>query len=259
MKKIKSITAGISGVLLPCIVCWVEHRVMDTSFFSLVYGIYFSLLILTAAMGASAGVIHRFIKGTSSTGWNALKIFAGNFCSDGHISLFKRICQVVSKHSWEFPQTALGNTWLQLQNIFSSTARADHFGGATFLTIENHSKKQGVSFGSFIQVFIKDEITGVFEKKVISDMMFIHEYGHTFDSRIFGIFYLILIGLPSLISAATYKAVADGPKGLITHYLKWYEISANRHASQYFGKYYGINWSAFENIYPLKKEQKKMV
>jgi hypothetical protein len=73
-----------------------------------------------------------------------------------------------------------------------------------------------------------------------------HEYGHTIDSRIFGISYLFAIGLPSLGSAIFDKA---------NHSFFYTEKRANRLAARYFSKNYGINWNYLGNSifshYPL--------
>jgi hypothetical protein len=70
---------------------------------------------------------------------------------------------------------------------------------------------------------------------------FMHKYGHTIDSRLFGLSYLFAIGLPSAISAGKH----DG-----THSSYWTETRANRRAARYFGKYYGVNWD-YANDYPF--------
>ncbi len=59
------------------------------------------------------------------------------------------------------------------------------------------------------------------------------KFGHSFDSQIFGISYLLTIGLPSLISAGTSSQVDGVPFGVTTHDFRWYEMHANRHAARY--------------------------
>jgi hypothetical protein len=65
-----------------------------------------------------------------------------------------------------------------------------------------------------------------------------HEYGHTFDSQLFGLSYLFAIGIPSASGA------------------RWTEIRANKHASEYFKKYHGVDWNrpysdgTIETYYP---------
>ena len=105
-----------------------------------------------------------------------------------------------------------------------------------------------------------DAITGGFADWVINDPLFMHEYGHTFDSQIFGAFYLPVVGLPSLISAIGATQVDNEPDGVTTHDFRWYEMSANRHAARYFGKHYGVDWQntllergTYETYYPRRK------
>jgi hypothetical protein len=82
--------------------------------------------------------------------------------------------------------------------------------------------------------------------------LFQHEYGHTFDSRIFGVSYLFAIGIPSLISVAGSELIPENnPNNLYTHNIYWTEMRANRHAAEYFKKYFGIDWEALYPEYPL--------
>jgi hypothetical protein len=74
-----------------------------------------------------------------------------------------------------------------------------------------------------------------------------HEYGHTFDSRIFGVSYMLAIGIPSLISAGNSEVIPEAP--FITHRKYWTELRANNWAEKYFKKYYEVNWDSSE--YPL--------
>lgn len=78
------------------------------------------------------------------------------------------------------------------------------------------------------------------------DPMYMHEYGHTIDSRNFGITYLLAIGLPSVISAAS---IGDGH----SHKIFYTELLANRHAKKYFSKWYNVKWDSWAKNYPLTK------
>jgi hypothetical protein len=91
---------------------------------------------------------------------------------------------------------------------------------------------------------IRGTITGNFDTYATTlDPMYMHEYGHTIDSRAFGLSYLFAIGIPSGISASKH----DG-----THHSYPTETRANERAAKYFGKYYGVNWSESRfNDYPL--------
>jgi hypothetical protein len=66
-----------------------------------------------------------------------------------------------------------------------------------------------------------------------------HEYGHTIDSRAFGLSYLFAVGLPSIISAE-----GDGD-----HATYWTETRANRRAERYFRWHFNVNWNF--SRYPL--------
>ena len=143
------------------------------------------------------------------------------------------------------PQNVLGHGWSQIRITLGYADRVDYFGGATFTTNENNNTQGGVSLGNYINVNIWDNIQGGFKERVLNDPLYMHEYGHTFDSRIFGPGYVFGIGLPSIISAG--QSTRENP----THDSFWTERRANRHAARYFQKYYGIDWSEdYDQIYP---------
>lgn len=159
--------------------------------------------------------------------------------------------QALSRYTWEGPQIWLGYNVSQFRNTFGGVDRVDYFGGATFATGENRNSRYGVSIGHNINISITDNIQGKFEDRVISDPLFMHEYGHTFDSQIFGLSYLFAIGAPSLFSAGSATQVQGEPTGVTTHDFRWYERRANKHAAKYFSKY-GVNWNNYETGHPRK-------
>ena len=246
MKLMKRFAPGILAALIICLLLQTVSVVLT------VYIFYFLLMGTSAALGIISGLMIWIFSGHKSTLTNAFKILGGNINTSEKQTFFSALLQVLLRHTWEMPQTVLGHFYLQIQNIVVLKKRVDYWGGATFLILENQKTRKGISIGSFINVYIKDEIKGDFETAITKGMLFMHEYGHTFDSRIYGIFFLPLIGLPSLISAATAKPVA-GTKGVLTHDFRWYELSANRHAAHYFKKYYSFDWKVFEDLYPLQK------
>ena len=166
---------------------------------------------------------------------------------------------MLSRWTWELPQTALGKGFSHASNIVGAIDRVDYFGGATFLTRTEADSRWGVSLGNYINISISDDIEGTFEERVLTDPLFMHEYGHTFDSQIFGISYLFAIGLPSIVSAAGASQVPGEPTGVSTHDFRWYEMRANIHAARYFGKYYKVYWlslyrsGTIEDYYPRKR------
>jgi hypothetical protein len=85
---------------------------------------------------------------------------------------------------------------------------------------------------------------------------YMHEYGHTIDSRAFGLSYLFVIGIPSIISAKNSESITEAP--FSTHKKYWTEVKANKRAKKYFKKYYGVDWDSpyrsgtIEDYYPTK-------
>ncbi|MDD3527668.1 MAG: RHS repeat-associated core domain-containing protein [Bacteroidales bacterium] len=189
----------------------------------------------------------------------AWKIDIGGFKTDPNRTFAGRGLQLFSRWTWELPQTALGKGYSHTSNIVGAVDRVDYFGGATFVTRTNQDSRWGISLGNYINVSISDDIDGSFEERVVSDPLFMHEYGHTFDSQIFGISYLLAIGIPSLMSASSASQVDGEPYGVTTHDFRWYEMSANRHASRYFSKHFGVSWlslyrsGTIETYYPRRR------
>lgn len=204
-------------------------------------GVYAS----TTAVGVVGGIAQG-IGGDWSALGNVGKILAGNFYLDGNRSFFGQVWQGVSRFSWELPQSSLGYGYSQTRNAFGSVSRVDYFGGATFATNEWSGRRDGISVGNFINMNIPDRIEGDFRDRVLSDPLYMHEYGHTFDSRTFGLSYLFAVGMPSAVSAARSRQVDGEPEGVNTHSFRWYEMRANRHAAKYFGRYYGVDWTSEE-------------
>jgi RHS repeat-associated protein len=199
-----------------------------------VMSIYAVAQVAVGVAGIVFGVINDGWKGVE----NASKTFLGNFYLDEN-NWLGGIWQGFSRHTWEMLQSLIGQGYTQIQNIAGNVDRVDYFGGATFATNENADKRNGMSIGNYININIRDEITGNFDERVLSDPLYMHEYGHTVDSRIFGLSYLFAIGIPSIISAA-----GDGE-----HSTYWTEKRANRHAKNYFRKYYNIDWDTATSPY----------
>jgi RHS repeat-associated protein len=187
------------------------------------------------------------VGGAINDGWNgagrAGKAFLGNFYMDEN-NWLGGIAQGFLRHTWEMPQSLIGQGYTQIRNIGGNVDRVDYFGGATFATNENSENHNGITFGNYINMNIREQITGDFDTYATTmDPMYMHEYGHTIDSRAFGLSYLFAIGIPSGISAW---------KDQINHTDYWTEKRANRRAAKYFGKHYRVNWSGRDfDRYPL--------
>ena len=188
----------------------------------------------------------------------AWRIDIGAFKTDKFLPGRVRFNKFISRWTWELIQTSLGLTLAQAKNFVGAVDRVDYFHGVTFATNEHGNANQGVSLGNYINIDMTDAITGDFESFVISNPMFMHEFGHTYDSSQWGLLYIPVIGIPSIISAGTQKQVADEPSGVYTHDFRVYEMRANIYASNYFGYYFGVNWDDYEIYYPRSDRRTKL-
>lgn len=166
---------------------------------------------------------------------NAGKILLGKYYFDEQMG--HGFVQASTRFFWEAIQTWAGYNYTQFRNASGDVTRVDYLGGATFATKENAGKRDGVTIGSYININLRDKITGSFEHRVVNDAMFMHEYGHSFDSQILGPAYLLAIGIPSILSAR--KNSREGHKNF------WTEIRANVHAKEYFSTHFNVNWDDY--------------
>lgn len=191
---------------------------------------------------------------------NAWRIDKGRFKTNPNKPWYERVGQLFLRFTWEAPQSGLGYFYSHLRNVTGNVTRVEYFDGATFVVNEESENRDGVSMGNYININQRRRIEGDFTQHVINDPLYMHEFGHTFDSRRFGPIYLLAIGLPSLYSAATIKQVPNEPDGVTTHDFRWYEMRANRHARDYFGANYGVDWEnrpmrvgTYETYYPTRR------
>jgi hypothetical protein len=177
-------------------------------------------------------------------GMNELKIYGGFLTGD--------LGQIVSRFTWELPQTILGVGWSLTRNALGKVDQVEYFDGATFVINENTSKSNGVTLGNYINIddserMPKDE-KGNF--KPTGNELYMHEYGHYLQSQDYGWGYLFSVGIKSLFSAMNSKRISAY---LTTHKVKWYEINANVRGFEYFKRFYGLEkWetSSFPLQYP---------
>ena len=174
---------------------------------------------------------------------NAWRIFAGQFYFDeqtGHGFL-----QSFTRFTWEYPQTYIGYNYTQFRNL-GDVDRVDYFGGATFATNENADNHQGVTLGNYINIDMKGSIYKPFKEWLLqNDQMYLHEYGHSIQSNILGVAYLLAIGVPSLGSGI--RADIDDS---YSHSYFFTELWANRLGNRYFNGYYEYIWRNYQD-YPL--------
>jgi hypothetical protein len=121
--------------------------------------------IAQAVVGAAGMVGGAIDEGWSGFG-RAAKTFLGNFYLDEN-NWIGGIWEGISRHTWEMLQSFIGQGYTQGRNAFGNVSRVDFFGGATFATLENSDKWDGVSLGNFININILDEISGSFDERVL--------------------------------------------------------------------------------------------
>ncbi|MDR1552838.1 MAG: RHS repeat-associated core domain-containing protein [Prevotellaceae bacterium] len=200
------------------------------------------------------------IKDVAKSTWdgfrNSIKINWGLFQGNPH--------QIVSRFTWELPQTFIGNEWSHIRNITWQVDKVRYFDGATYVINANSKYRMGVTLGSYINIDIRESYDkNIYEPNgkftVINDPLFMHEYGHYIQSQEMGWGYLFEVGLPSFFSAMNskknyaYRKYSWGGKAYLTsHDVYRKEMAANREAAYYFYIHYGVDWSGDYFIeYPL--------
>ena len=146
------------------------------------------------------------------------KMSVGMYKTDSNKNFWGRAWQLVSRFTWEAPQSYLGSTVNQVHNIFGGVKSVDYYGGAT--VVESYAEK----WGAFT---IGNYINGERDIKASTDnALFRHEYGHYLQSMSWGALYIPRFGLPSFWDAMGDKTL-DYPV----------EVDANKRAFKYFSKY----------------------
>ena len=213
----------------------------------------FSLCGTTGFLGAlsrftlkSVGVVEglknlsnqiSIIGGAINQGWsgieNAGKLMLGNFYLDENKEWYQQAGEGILRHTWEYYQQSAGYIWSGIRNCWAD--RVDYYGGVTFVTNENATRHNGVTLGGFINGNLKKVIpSGTSFDDYINrmDQLYAHEYGHTKQSRLFGISYPI-IGLLSLGGAIADYRLHTGHN----HNAFFTEVMANRFSSLLFPYY----------------------
>lgn len=216
------------------------------------YCIYLLILIALAVLSLIGGAVRFIVKGDMVVLRNGLVLFFTNFTTDKKKGVIYGILYLFLRHSWEIPQTLLGYLISQIRNIFWKVDRVEVFCGVGFVVKYNHNHNSGVSLGNFININTYNQKKEDFSKEVVSEPLLMHEFGHTIDSRMFGVLYLFVIGIPSLVSAIRAHQVENEPQGVSSHYFSWCERRANWNALLYFKKYFSVDWTSSYKGYTIE-------
>ncbi len=72
-------------------------------------------------------------------------------------------------------------------------------------------QENGNGSGILLGNYVNANLPGTFNGIIVNDPLFMHEFGHTFDSERFGPLYLPVVGISSALSAS--KATYDYSAG----------------------------------------------
>ena len=131
----------------------------------------------------------------------ACLITRGLVLTDAKRSPLGRVWQLLSRFTWELPQTFVGWLFSLSRALAGQVDRVDTLGGITFATKLGCGYSMGVSLGTFVDLWAGAWMLGEGEAYILGNQICMHEFGHTKDSQLFGWAYLPVIGLPSLFSA----------------------------------------------------------
>jgi hypothetical protein len=170
----------------------------------------------------------------------AWKIDWGGFITDPNRNFWGRSWQLISRWTWELPQTLTGKLFAHTRNVFGKVDNVEYFAGVTLVNRNNPKVGGGgMTLGPYI--------LGTNLKASTTDLTFMHEYGHTIQSRFWGPAYGLFIAPVSGMDMLLGGQKPASTLFYTRHDLRWYERQANRYAATYFGNEYDIVWNHEEN------------
>jgi len=168
---------------------------------------------------------------------NDAKLWAGLFTADTRQSGWG--WQILSKWTWEGLQTFGGFLTAQTFNMTSQINHVDNSKyGVSVIDCEYFNDRGAMTIGSYMmgpRGYRAD----------YHDHLFVHEFGHTLQSKDWGLFYLSLIALPS-ITSGKWSDNHNDPYGTKYHDFRWFEVDANQRGADFFGNYADFNKDNFE-------------
>lgn len=205
--------------------------------------ITFSSMDATTGGAITLGFFRDGFDGAQKSAENSFEINMGLFTSDDNRNFWGRSWQLISRFTWEGAQTSLGYLFSIVYNDFWDVDDVTYFQGATLVNRNtNIMERGGMTLGSFI--------LGKNLRATMDDWTFLHEYGHTLQSRNWGPLYIPVIALPSGLDYWPGSGAEPWPDNpdFQKHNLRWYETGANKSAAKYFEKYYDdFEWDDSRN------------
>ena len=138
----------------------------------------------------------------------------------------KEIFDFIVKYIWQLPQMMIACIWYFINRkriLYNSTGK--------FYTVYVGANRRGMTLGD--KIFISKYYHGEYLSLVIA-----HESGHVLQSKYLGPLYLFVIGIPSILWAATHKWIA--PKK--SYYDFYTEAWANKLGGVDINKDGRLNW-----------------
>ena len=205
-----------------------------------ILGVSYGIQGTANSFGMTSSLIN-WICGNKKAADNAFKLFLGNYYLD-ETDFFGGMWKGILRHTWEAPQTSIGYLSSQVINGIGYTDRVDYLKGVTFSTSYTDGKgKKGFSLSNFINIFNNERIDEPFLDYVLKNPTYMHEFGHTYESHMWGPLYIPVIAIPSVLSISLDKK---------NHKYKFFERWASMYGFQAFKKY-GIDEEEYKKQEPF--------
>jgi hypothetical protein len=167
-------------------------------------------------------------------------MFKGNFneSKKQFLNAVKIDAGLIMSSPDEFGQTMLGNSISHLRNASGNVTNVELGWNYVLVNDENSSEWQGMTLGSYINGW------GI-DSDYKHDPIFVHEFGHTIQSKLIGPYYMTKVGVPSGLSGYLAYYTNSGHD----HNTTWFEINANQNGQLFYTPDYAIGGSSSEE-YP---------
>ncbi len=172
-----------------------------------------------------------FLRGTAPN--NSVRMWGGLFTTNDNKNFWGRSWELISRFTWQLPQTVAGFGAAHYTNVFRDVYDVDYYDGATVL--ETSWGGGSFTLGSYIELGngehiyeeYRNPVTGNIEEVLNPTLM--HEYGHYIQSQRVGPFYTFKYALPSVATDNFSKPERD----------------ANQRAYNYFREHHSADMALY--------------